>query len=304
MTYCISQRNTHLLRMRRILLPFFWNVSLLRTLHNSIHFTHQTGHSSLFVSSCMETEVDLQCLIYKHLIIQSGRVEESGNLVELTRAPLFGDNTLCPGIMEDFSDFGYVPKALRVMDGAITTTHAKSCMIWHVPSSRQNISSRSNSPDPRWRRVCSECLKFTWYVKKRVKAKNSVDAATKSLHQMPSSHCPWKFLSPSSKRKPSRYVHQQRTRLPKQTVRFYKKTKVELPVNQSNELCQLIQAIESSEEGKAELGNLFFNFVEQLSISDRNRQLQDYNLPGKKLFFLLLFIFRFCFQFPAGMAIR
>ena len=183
MTYCISQRNTHLLRMRRILLPFFWNVSLLRTLHNSRHFTHQTGHSSLFVSSCMETEVDLQCLIYKHLIIQSGRVEESGNLVELTRAPLFGDKTLCPEIMEDFSDFGYVPKALRVMDGAITTTHAKSCMIWHVLSSRQNISSRSNSPDPRWRRVCSECLKFTWYVKKRVKAKKSVDAATKSFHQ-------------------------------------------------------------------------------------------------------------------------
>lgn len=50
-TYCISQRNTHLLRTRRILSPFFWKVSLLCTLHNSIHFTHQTGHSSLFVSS-------------------------------------------------------------------------------------------------------------------------------------------------------------------------------------------------------------------------------------------------------------
>ena len=211
--------------------------------------------------------MDLQCLIYEHLSIESGRVEESGNLVELTRAPLFGDKTLCPGIMEDFSDFGYVPKGLRIMDGAITTTHAKSCMSL-VPSSRQNISSRSNSSDPRWRRVCSECLKFTWYVKERVKAKKSVDAATKSLHQMPSSHCPWKFLSPSSKRKRSRNVHQQRTRLQKQTVRFYKKSKVELPVNQSNELCQLTQAIESSQDGKAELGNLFFNFVEQLSISD------------------------------------
>ena len=84
------------------------------------------------VSSCMETEVDLQCLIYGHLIIQSGRVKESGNLVELTRDLLSGDKTLCPGIMEDFSDFGYVPKGLRVMDGAITTTHAKPCMIWHL----------------------------------------------------------------------------------------------------------------------------------------------------------------------------
>ena len=39
-------------------------------------------------------------------------------------------------------------------------------------------------------------------------------------------------------------------------MRFYKKSKVELPANQSNELCQLIQAIKSSEEGKAELGKI------------------------------------------------
>ena len=190
------------------------------------------------------------------LIINSGRVEESVNLVELPTDLLSSYKTLCPGIMEDFSNFGYVPKGLRVMDGAITTTHAKSCMIWHVPSSRRNIASRSNSSDPRWGRVCSECLKVTRYVKKRVKAKNSVDAATKSLRQMPSSHCPWKFLSPSSKMKLSRNVRQQRTRLQKQAVRFYKKSKVELPANQSNELCQLIQAIESYEEVKAELGKI------------------------------------------------
>lgn len=73
---------------------------------------------------------------------------------------------------------------------------------------------------------------------------------------MPRSHCPWKFLSPSSKRKRSRNVCHQRTRLQKQAVRFYKKSKAELPANQSNELCQLIQAVESSEEGKAELGKI------------------------------------------------
>ena len=94
------------------------------------------------------------------------------------------------------------------------------------------------------------------YVMKRVKAKNSVDAATKSLRQMQSSHCPWKFLSRSSKRKRSRNVRQPLTRLQKQAVRFYKKSKVELPANQSNVVCRLIQAIESSEEGKAQLGKI------------------------------------------------
>jgi len=122
--YCISQRNTHLLRMQRILLPFFRNVSLLCTLHNSIHLFIRQDIPACSSHSVWRRKVDLQCLIYKHLIIQSGRVEESGNLVELTRDPLSGNNTLCPGIMEDFSDFGYLPKGLRVMDGAITTTHA------------------------------------------------------------------------------------------------------------------------------------------------------------------------------------
>lgn len=160
-------------------------------------FTHQTGpFQPVRLMVYGYGKWSLQSPIYEHLIINSGRVEESVNLVELATDLLSSDKTLCPGIMQDFSNFGYVPKGLRVMDGAITTTHAKSCMIWHVPSSRRNIASRSNSSDPRWRRVCSECLKVTWYVKKRVKAKNSVDAATKSLRQMPSSHCPWKFLSP------------------------------------------------------------------------------------------------------------
>ena len=101
--------------------------------------------------------------------------------------------------------------------------------------------------------ACSECLKFARYVKMRVKARESVDAGTKSLRQMPSGHCPWKFLSPNSKAKRSRNARQQRTRLQKQVLKFYKRTKVELPANQSNELCQLIEAIENCKEGKKEL---------------------------------------------------
>ena len=163
-------------------------------LHIYNTYTHQTGpFQPVRLIVYGDGKWSLQCPIYEHLIINSGRVEESVNFVELATDLLSSYKTLRPGIMEDFSNFGYVPKGLRVMDGAITTTHAKSFMIWHVPSSGRNIASRSNLSDPRWRRVCSECLKVARYVKKRMKAKNSVDAATKSLRQMPSSHCPWKF---------------------------------------------------------------------------------------------------------------
>ena len=125
-------------------------------------FTHQTGpFQPVRLIVYGDGKWSLQCPMYEHLIIKCGRVEESVNRVELATDLLSSDKTLCPGIMEDFANFGYVPKGLKVMDGAITTTHAKSCMIWYVPSSRQNITSRSNSSDPRWRRVCSKCLKVT-----------------------------------------------------------------------------------------------------------------------------------------------
>ena len=74
--------------------------------------------------------------------------------------------------------------------------------------------------------------------------------------QMPNSHFPWQFLSPGSKSKRIRNIQQQRSRAIKQALKFYKKTKVGLPSNQSKELCQLIQAIESSEAGKRELGKI------------------------------------------------
>lgn len=202
----------------------------------------------------------MQCPIYEHMILKLGTLDtlESSCLVEIAKELLCGNQSLCSGIVEDveFSEFGYVPKGIRVMSGPIKTTHAVSCKIWHVPSSRQNASGRAKPADPQWRRMCSECLKVTRYVKRRVKAKKSVDVATKVLRQMPSSHCPWKYLSPSSKSKRSRNVRQQRTRLQKQVLKFYKKTKVELPASQSSELCKLVKAIESSEEGKRQLDEI------------------------------------------------
>ena len=104
--------------------------------------------------------------------------------------------------------------------------------------------------------MCSECLKVTRYAKRRVSAKKSVDVATKALRQMPSSHCPWKCISPSSKSKRSKNVREQRTRLQKQVLKFYKKTEVELPASQSSELCKLVKAIQSSEEGKRQLDEI------------------------------------------------
>ena len=80
-----------------------------------------------------------------------------------------------------------------------------------------------------------------------------MDKATKAKRQAPSSHFPWKYLSPGSKTKHARNACLQRSRLKKHVLRFYKCTKIELRGQQSKELCQVIEAIESSEMGNKEL---------------------------------------------------
>lgn len=70
--------------------------------------------------------------MYEYLIIKCGRVEESVNRVELVIDLFFSDKILCLGIMEDFVNFGYVFKGLKVMDGAIIIIYVKFCMIWYV----------------------------------------------------------------------------------------------------------------------------------------------------------------------------
>ena len=81
-----------------------------------------------------------------------------------------------------------------------------------------------------------------------------------SLLSSPFPSCPARslFLSPQPPHntKASPQYKEASAEEREQALKFYKKTKVELPSNQSKELCQLIQAIESSEAGKRELGKI------------------------------------------------
>ena len=68
---------------------------------------------------------------------------------------------------------------------------------------------------------------------------------------------PIKYLSPKSKT--TRYANSrlQQHRLEKHVKKLYKRTKVELPQEQSAELCQLIESIETSDLGKKELAKIY-----------------------------------------------
>ena len=104
------------------------------------------------------------------------------------------------------------------------------CKIWHIPP--RLMKERLNASDPRWKRVCLECLDTTRYVKKQVKKKKNLDEPTTLKRQTPSSHFPWRYLSPASKTKRARNILQQRSRLSKHVQRFYKQAKIGLPGEQ------------------------------------------------------------------------
>ena len=96
--------------------------------------------------------------IFEHMTLNSGTLDtlERSGLVEVANELLCGNQTWCSGIVEDveFSEFGYLPKGVKVMKRPIKTTHAVSCKIWHVPPFRQKITSgRSNPADPSRRRM-------------------------------------------------------------------------------------------------------------------------------------------------------
>ena len=108
----------------------------------------------------------LQCPVYEHDIIKSGKLQESANgaVVNLAKELLYSHQTLCPGFLEDYKALGYEPKNIRIMAGPVRSVHSKKCKIWHIPP--RVTKERLNSSDPRWRRVCLECLDATRYVKK------------------------------------------------------------------------------------------------------------------------------------------
>ena len=202
--------------------------------------------------------------IYEHRVVSSGTLSLADEnsmavpkeLMEQAQKYVTDKHVLCPGLLEVedlHSLLGYIPKTLTLFNGPVTTVHSNSCKIWHIPA--KNVKSKAE--DNRHQRVCRECLLSGRYVKKAIQEKRTIDSSKRHERKQPSSNYPMKYLTPKSKT--ARYANSrlQRHRLEKHVKKLYKRTKVELPQGQSAELCQLIESIESSDEGKKELTKIF-----------------------------------------------
>lgn len=207
-------------------------------------------------------EWQLQCPAVEEAVIKSGKFDNSNlrekELTDLAKNYLTTGHTLCPGLPSAFKnvqvELGYLPQTVQLENGFLKTLRSKKCKIWHVPHRNPNRNDRN--PVEINQKICSECMIALRYVEKQLKKKRDVKGAKKLQRQLPSSNYPLKFLSPKSKRGRFQNQRLQRSRLQKRVKKLYNNTKIELPESQSQELCALIEAIESTAEGQKELNNI------------------------------------------------
>lgn len=162
--------------------------------------------------------------------------------------------------------------------------------MWHVPGTNYR-----KSDDRRFQKMCGDCLVGERYVKSALDSRQSMDASKREERRNPCSNYPIQYLSPQSKSIRLGNTRQLRSRMAKKVRKLYRQTRVELPQEQSSELCQLVEAIEKSSEGKEELakitkeGNQFKdgkggkagNFVKEIWDKDRESFFKDQRKNGE-----------------------
>lgn len=195
--------------------------------------------------------------ILEHRKIEDGRLNfpvESAELINLAHKWFSNTRVLCPGLVgldghNLQKELGYLPKNVCLLNG--TSLYSKNCKIWHVPGSNyRNLTS------DRVRKMCGDCLVCERYAKSALDNRRSLNSAKREERRNPSSNYPIQYLSPQSKCLRLSNSRQLRSRKDKKLRKLYKQTRVELPQEQSSEICQLIEAIENSNEGKEELSRI------------------------------------------------
>ena len=210
-------------------------------------------------------EWQLQCAVVEQGVLASGSLSGGAcekELTDLANRYLTCRHTLCPGLPSTLAnvevELGYLPKPVKFDNALFQTLKSKNCKVWHIPSAQSRNRRDANTPGASTdtERMCGVCLTALRYVERALQQKGKVDGVKKFQRKRPSSNYPLKFLSPTSKRGRLQNQRLQRSRLLKRVNKLYKKTKVELPESQSEELCALIEAIEGSADGQKELRNI------------------------------------------------
>ena len=263
----------------------------------SLRFSVTTGpFQSVRLVFYPDGEWRLDSPICEHQKIAGGRLSfpvESTELESIARKWLSKNHVLCPGLvalvgLDLQKELGYNPKNVKVMNGNL---YSKDCKIWHA-----NNNNHYRKADSVKQNMCGNCLVCERYTKTTLENRKSLDTAKREERRKPGSNYPIQYLSPRSKSLRLGNTRQVRSRMARKVKKLYRQTRMELPQEQSSELCKLVEAIEKSSEGK-ELSKIFKegnqykdakggkagNFVKDIWEKDRETFFKDQRKNGEFL---------------------
>ena len=161
-----------------------------------------------------------------------------------------GEFKFCPGIDPTvyqstyFSKIRYDLKQVRRMEHPFERIDSSGCLLYHTLPKNSSIVERELDCVQ-----CSSCKRLVSDLNQRLKS--AVSSSDKVKRQQPSSHCPLKYMSPTSKQK--RKENTQRERAKDRTqLQKYSHTELTLDDEQHDELIKLMEAIDQNGDDEVE----------------------------------------------------
>ena len=194
-----------------------------------------------------------------------------------------GDYKFCQGIdpseyeTKYFSIIRYDIKTLRCVGHPFRRIDSCNCLLFHKLAKNASIMEKDLECV-----LCSACKRLVSDLNQRLKT--AVSSPVKVKRQQPSSHCPLKYMSPSSQKKRKEYTQRERSNNQKK----YYDTELTLDDEQSDELSRLMDAIE--EKGSKEVKDIMQDadshgvgdFVREIWQMDKQRMKDEFNDDQKK----------------------
>ena len=151
---------------------------------------------------------------------------------------------LCPGIPQQLREsVNFECKRARKWGFPFQHTDHEKCQLWF----QAWITPHLIQQEP----ICSNCKSLAKYLRKMLKTRASITPTRKAKRALPSSRCPWKYLSPST-----RHLRQSRARKEKSSTKkkLEKYHYYDISVGEAThgELLELVSAIQKKSTGELE----------------------------------------------------
>ena len=185
----------------------------------------------------------LQVLLHS---IESGELKSVGQFMELCdKISDYSAYKFCPGFdydtyMDKYHDkIRYLPSKVRVTTSPFKRVQSTHCTMWHKLSKNASRAQKSSHSV-----ICCKCKRLRSELDRALKRCTGYSPRRKIKRQQPSSNYPLKYLSPTSLKKRKSNTQQERNK-DKKALAKYRHLEVTLDDNQSDELVEIMDKIET-----------------------------------------------------------